>query len=161
MIYTNISNLKRDLQPESRFLGLDVGTKVIGLAISDPSRTICNPIASIDRFGNKKDFPKIKEYIDQNEVELLVIGLPIHLDGSESDISNFVRRFANNLDLFLSGKIKIILQDERYSSSSARIFIDDNLSLKKKHSRKKTIDKIAANIILESFLLEINTSSQL
>jgi putative Holliday junction resolvase len=156
MIYSNIADLKGDLQTESRFLSLDVGTKVIGVAICDPSRTICNPFTTIDRSGNKKDFPKIKEYIEKNEVELLVIGLPIHLDGSETNISIFVRRFADNINIFLLGKIKIILYDERYSSSSARIFIDDNLKLKRKHSRKKTIDKIAANIILDTFLLDFS-----
>lgn len=154
MIYNNIEDLKQDLQAESKFLALDVGTKFIGLAICDPSRTISNPLGTINRKGNKRDFPKIKEYIDLNQIELLVIGLPIHLDGQESTISQFVRRFADNLDLFLKKEIKIILYDERYSSSSARIFIDDNLTLKRKDSRKKTIDKIAANIILETFLLE-------
>ena len=94
----------------------------------------------------------------QNEIELLVIGLPIHINGSESKISIFVRRFATNIDVFLLGKIKILLHDERYSSSSARIFIDDNLKLTKKHNRKKTIDKIAANIILETFILDFNKS---
>jgi|TARA_Y100000389_G_scaffold63312_2_gene59405 putative holliday junction resolvase len=158
MIYDNITDLKRDLQPESRFLALDVGTKVIGMAICDPSRTICNPFGTISRLGNKKDFLKIQEYIKQNEIELLVIGLPIHINGSESKISIFVRRFATNIDVFLLGKIKILLHDERYSSSSARIFIDDNLKLTKKHNRKKTIDKIAANIILETFILDFNKS---
>lgn len=156
MIYNNIANLKQDLQVESRFLALDVGKKFIGLAISDPSRTICNPVGTIKRFGNKKDFPKIEQYIINHQIELLVIGLPIHLDDSESEISQFVRRFVDNLDLFLSKKMKIILYDERYSSSSARIFIDDHLELKRKVSRKKTIDKIAANIILETFLLDFN-----
>ena len=152
MIYNNIKYLKQDLQDESRFLALDVGTKFIGVAISDLSRTICNPFDTISRSGNKKDFPKIKNIIEQNHIELLVIGLPLHLDGTESNISQFVTRFANNLNFFLNNNIKIILYDERYSSSSARILIDDHLILKKKHNRKKTIDKIAANIILENFL---------
>lgn len=155
MIYNNIKDLKQDLQSESRFLALDVGTKVIGLSISDQSRTICNPFGTIDRHGNKKDFPKIQQYIIEHQIELLVIGLPIHIDDTDSKMSLFVKRFALNLNEYLSD-IKIILYDERYSSSSARIFIDDNLKLKKKDSRKKIIDKIAANIILETFLLDFN-----
>ena len=87
MIYNNIRILNQALPPEGRILGLDVGTKNIGLAISDQSRIIANPKAIIKRSSNSKDFAKIAQAIASHQATAIIIGLPLNMDGSESTMS--------------------------------------------------------------------------
>lgn len=134
---------------KGRLLGLDVGTKTIGLAITDDSNKISLPLDTIHRKGNKKDFPVLIEIIKTKKVGGLVVGLPLSFDGSETESSNFIRRFTNN---FLSNfEIPIIFQDERLSSFEAEDLMLDEYGYS---ATKKVVDKIAASYILESFLMD-------
>ena len=154
MIYNNLAQLKQDLAPEGRIIALDLGTKTIGVAISDLSRTISNPKLTINRRGNRQDFLILEKIINDNKVLAVVIGLPLNMNDSESQMSNFVRRFADSFDQFLP-KIKIIFFDERLST-----FISDDL-IKEAGARRKRnqlIDQIAASFILQSFLDELRKS---
>ncbi len=134
-----------------RLLGIDVGTKRIGLSLSDASRFIASPKMIINRLGDAKDFEKIKNFIKENEVIGLVVGLPLNLDDSAIEMTGFVENFVKNLDQFLEKKLPIFLFEERFTSFEAR---DINISEMSRKKRSKHIDDIAASFILQHFLDE-------
>lgn len=136
-----------------KLIGLDIGTKRIGIAICDETHTIASPRLIINRQSNEKDFNKISEIIEENKIGGIVIGLPLNMDGSESEMSQFIRKFAENFEEFLEKNhpkknLPIELYDERLSSSEARDFQSSELSRK----RNKFYDDIAASVILQSFI---------
>ncbi len=133
-----------------RLLGIDVGTKRIGLALSDASRFIASPKLIINRISNHKDFEKIKTFIVANEVVGLVIGRPINLDDNETAMTQFSDKFSQALDKFLAGQLPIFLFEERLTSFEARNINYSDLSWKK----SKFVDDIAASFILQHFLDE-------
>lgn len=147
-IFRNLDQLNQALLPKGRLMGLDVGTKRIGLAVSDASRFIATPKLIINRLSNLKDFEKIKKFIEENLIVGIVIGRPVNMDGSPIVMTEFCERFAKNFDDFLENKLPIFLFEERLSSFSAR---DVNVS---ELSRKKNrfVDDIAASFILQHFL---------
>lgn len=133
-----------------RILGLDVGDRKIGVAVSDSSRTIARGIDQVrwDESQKDKGLEKIKELISQYEVGKVVVGLPKNMKGEEGFQAKKVRSFLD----FLSSKIKIpaVLFDERFSTVMAeKILREEGASLSE---RKKAKDKIAAAIILQSYL---------
>jgi putative Holliday junction resolvase len=153
MIYNDLKQLKQDLpasgSQRGRLLGLDVGTKTIGVAISDASWLISNPRLTILRKGGKADFLAIKNFIGENKITAIVIGLPLNMDGSESAMSDFVRKFAIRLDEFLINS-KITFFDERLSSFEAEELMESGKI--KNNKRKEKIDQIAASLILQGAL---------
>ena len=150
MIYNDILQLNQDLENEGRLMGLDVGTKTIGIAISDSLKMIATPKLTIKRQSNKKDFLVIQKLILENRIKALIIGLPLNMDGSESAMSKFVRKFTEELDQFLINA-KIVFGDERLSSFEAEDVINEKI--KSRNRDKKTlIDQIAAAVILQSVL---------
>ena len=138
-----------------RILGLDVGTKTVGVAISDPLCVIATGITTIERVGIRKDCGKVIDYINEYDCEIVVIGLPLNLDGSDSVQTERVREFRTMLEnkLKSSGplsKVKIEWQDERYSTYEAEeVLIEANMS---REDRKKIIDRQAAIVILQRYL---------
>jgi len=133
-----------------RILGLDVGDRKIGVAVSDSSRTIARGIDQVrwDESQKDKGLAKIKELISRYEVGKVVVGLPKNMKGEEGFQAKKVRSFLD----FLSSKIKIpaVLFDERFSTVMAeKILRQEGASLSE---RKKAKDKIAAAIILQSYL---------
>jgi putative Holliday junction resolvase len=153
MIYSNLKQLNQHLANKGRLMALDVGTKTIGVAISDGDWLIANPRLTIGRVGNKKDFLLIKKIIEENKIVATIIGLPLNMDESESKMSEFVRRFANNLDEFLIDK-KIAFCDERLSSFAAAEIIHNGRA--KNYQYEQLIDQIAASVILKDALDELN-----
>ena len=145
MIYKTKEELIQALPQKGRILALDIGTKRIGLALCDDDRFIASPKLIIDRKSNLKDFEKIQKFYQENNALAMIIGLPLNMDDSESDMSKFVRNFGKNFDDFLNQKTPILFFDERLSSSSALEF---------KTKKKKFIDDIAASLILQHFLDE-------
>ena len=107
-IFKDSSQLK-NLSSSGRLIGIDVGTKRIGIAISDQSRFIATPKLVLKRQSNLKDFVKISEIITENAVVAIVIGLPINLDNSASEMSKFVEKFSENFDEFLERRFPIFL----------------------------------------------------
>jgi len=129
-----------------RILGLDIGTKRIGVAISDEECIIARGLNSIERNG--KEIEKIKELIKKYNVEKIVYGLPLRMDGSISAQTEIVVSFISNLKNEVS--IPLLPWDERLSSKQAEtILIEADISRKK---RKKLIDKLSAQIILQNYL---------
>lgn len=131
-----------------RYLGLDVGEKTIGLAISDPLGLTAQGLTTIRRSGNKVDYEKIKEYIDEYKVKTLIVGLPYNMNGSLGPSGEMVQKFATKLKN--KYKVEIVFQDERMTSLSAkRVLIEGGV---RRENRKQFVDKIAAVFILQTFL---------
>ena len=138
-----------------RILGLDVGNKTVGVAVSDPLGVIATGVTTIERVGIRKDCGKVMDYIREYGCETVVIGLPLSLDGSDSVQTENVREFRRMLEnkLRSSGplsRVKLEWQDERYSTVEAEeVLIEANMS---REDRKKIIDRQAAIVILQRFL---------
>ena len=131
-----------------RAIALDVGTKTIGVALSDPLRITANPVCTLSRKGVKKDVRALVELVEGKEVDALVVGLPLELDGSEERSARLARQIGEAMGEALG--LKPVYIDERYSSVEAeRALIEADLSRKK---RKGVIDQAAAMLILRSFL---------
>ena len=138
-----------------RILGLDVGSKTVGVAVSDPLGVIATGVTTIDRVGIRKDTGKVIDYIKEYGCETVVIGLPLSLDGEDSVQTQKVRDFRTMLEnkLRSSGplsRVKVEWQDERYSTVEAEeVLIEANMS---REDRKKIIDRQAAIVILQRYL---------
>lgn len=139
-----------------RILGLDVGDKTVGVAVSDPLGIIATGVTTINRVGIRKDTGKVIDYIKEYGCETVVMGLPLNLDDTDSVQTEKVRAFREMLEnkLRSSGavlaKVKIEWQDERYSTAEAEeVLIEANMS---REDRKKIIDRQAAIVILQRYL---------
>ncbi len=148
MIFNNPNQVNQALPNKGRILAIDVGTKRIGIALSDESRFIASPKMIISRQSNSQDFEKIKKFIEENLIVAIVVGRPIDMDGSLIPMTQFSENFAKNLDDFLGNKFPIFLFEERLTSFEARDVNASAISRKK----GKFIDDIAASFILQHFL---------
>ncbi|MCR1897952.1 Holliday junction resolvase RuvX [Irregularibacter muris] len=131
-----------------RILGLDVGTKTIGVAVSDLLGITAQGVTTIYRESLEKDLDQIKDYIDEYDVKTVVVGLPKNMNGTLGPQGQKVQDFTN----FLKKRIKpdILYWDERLTTVAAeRTLISADVSRKK---RKQVIDKLAAVYILQSYL---------
>ena len=132
-----------------RILGLDVGDKTIGIAVSDELFFTAQGVEVIRRTNLEKDFARLSALVTEYDVDTFVIGLPKNMDGSIGDRGLLVKKFADDLNAVISGK-KIIFWDERLSTVAAqKSLIAADVSRAK---RKKVIDKMAAVFILQGYL---------
>ena len=137
-----------------RKIGLDVGDRTIGIAVSDPLGITAQGITILERVGIRKDTGKVIDYIKEYDCDTVVIGLPLNMDGSDSEQTEKVREFRTMLENKMRSTgmkgIGVVWQDERLTTVQAeRVMIDANVSRKK---RKQVIDKQAAVIILQTKL---------
>ena len=129
-------------------LSLDYGEKRIGIAISDSECSFAFPSEVLERKTAEKDFLYIKEFVNKNNIQAILIGMPYNMDGSEGEKCKTVKDFGLNLLKVIN--INIIYWDERLSTmAQEKILINQDISRKK---RKKVIDKLAAGYFLQSFL---------
>jgi putative holliday junction resolvase len=137
------------LLPErGALLGLDLGTKTIGVAASDPDRRVAAPVETIARTRFQSDAKRILDLAGERKAAGLVLGLPINMDGSEGPRAQSTRAFARNLAQLT--KLPIALWDERLSTAAVeRALIDADASRVK---RKAVIDQHAAVFILQGAL---------
>jgi putative holliday junction resolvase len=148
MALCNPSDLKNLLAAGERVLGLDVGTKTIGMALSDTTLIIATPLGTIRRTRFRDDALSILAEIDRHKVGAVVIGLPLALDGGSSPRTQGVRQFARNL--LAVRDMPAVFWDERMSTAAVeRVMIEADLSRKR---RAETIDKAAAAYILQGLL---------
>lgn len=144
----SIAELKRCLARGERLLGLDVGSKTIGLALSDTTLTVASPLETIRRGKFASDVERIRRIVAEQGIGGLVVGLPINMDGSEGPRCQSVRQFAKNLLERLA--LPLAFWDERLSTAAVtRTLIEADLSRKR---RAETIDKLAAAYILQGAL---------
>ena len=131
-----------------KYLALDVGDVRIGIAMSDMLGIIATGYETYTRKKNESDFDYLSDLIKSNNVGTVVVGLPINMSGDEGNRAEIVRNFAKELQNHIS--VPIVFQDERLSTVSAeRILLEADVS---RNKRKSVIDKIAATIILQSYL---------
>lgn len=133
-----------------RYLGLDLGTKTLGVALTDKSNTISTPLKTI-RF-NFEDYESViselKEIIESNNVGEIALGLPINMDGSKGFAAERSLKFKELLEANFD--IVVSLIDERLSSIEAHNILSNNGKKEKEH--KQNVDAVAATIILDTFL---------
>lgn len=133
-------------------MGLDVGDKRIGVALSDLLGWTAQAYDTIYRSNYEKDMKKIQAIVEQKQVGKIVVGLPKNMNGSLGPQGKKVIKFADQLKKYIG--IEILFWDERLTTISAeRILIDADISRSK---RKTVIDKIAATYILQGYLDSIN-----
>jgi putative Holliday junction resolvase len=148
MLISSPRDLAPLLAPGQRLLGLDVGEKTIGLALSDLSRMIATPYKTIERSKFSKDAEALLSIINEHHVAALVLGYPVNMDGTEGPRCQSVRQFARNLSEKTS--LPMLLADERMSTMAVtRTMLDADLS---RTRRAELVDKMAASYILQGAL---------
>ena len=140
-----------DLPRGVRLLGLDIGEKTIGLAVSDSGQSVASPLETIRRSKFAKDMERLKEIIAERRVGGLVLGLPINMDGSEGPRCQSVRQFARNLESLAGIDLPLAFWDERLSTRAVERFLIDEQDMTRMR-RAEVIDKLAAAYILQGAL---------
>lgn len=127
-------------------LGFDFGTKRIGIAIGQEVTGTANPLTTITAVKHKPNWESISKIIKEWQPDLLVVGLPVHMDGSEQAMTQAAKRFSNQLN----GRyqIPIALMDERLSSNEAESILKEQSGF----TDKAQIDMISAQLILQSWM---------
>jgi putative Holliday junction resolvase len=148
MAICNPADLPQALKKGQRVLGLDVGTKTIGLALSDTLLMLATPLRTVRRTRFKTDAAEVLREVDAHGVGALAIGLPISLEGRESPRSQSVRQFARNL--LEVRDLPVVFWDERLSTAAVeRTMIEADLTRRR---RSEIIDRTAAAYILQGLL---------
>lgn len=136
-------------------IGLDLGSKTIGIATSDPLWTVATPRETIKRTKFKADSERLLEIINEIDAGALILGLPLNMDGSEGPRVQSTRTFARNLSPKID--IPIFFWDERLSTVAVtRTLLDADTSRKK---RAEVVDKMAASFILQGVLERLRSMS--
>ncbi|MCI7238361.1 MAG: Holliday junction resolvase RuvX [Anaerococcus sp.] len=132
----------------SRIIGLDVGDKTIGVAVSDPMFLLAQPVETIKRTKVKNDINRLKDLIEEYEADLLVVGLPKNMNNTIGPQSMKVMSFVDLIKKEID--IEIVYEDERMTTiQSEAVLMDMKV---RRENRKKYIDKIAAAFILQTYL---------
>ena len=149
MAVVALADLKALLAPEQRLLGLDVGTKTVGIALSDVSRSIASPLETLQRKKFAATAARIHELIDRHGVGGLIVGMPLQMDGKEGprcqSVRDFVAEFLKRRDL------PAAFQDERFSTAAVERALIEDADLSRAR-RAKVIDRAAAAYILQGAL---------
>lgn len=147
------SEMKAALPRGRRLLGLDLGTKTIGLAVSDGLLMVASPLLTIKRTKFTKDAEELLKAVRKQEIGGLVLGLPVEMDGTEGKRCQSTRQFAVNLrglDNELA-TLPLAFWDERLSTAAVQRMMIDEMDLSRKR-RAESVDKLAAAYILQGFL---------
>lgn len=145
----NIKEFKSVLPPYKAILGIDYGSKRMGLAVSDLLRTIATSYKILYRKDNKTDIEELKKIIKEKEIGAIAMGLPLQMNGQEGQIAQEVRKFASFLEENLN--LPVFLWDERLSSSAVENFLIKEVDLSRA-KRAKVLDASAAAYILQGVL---------
>ena len=133
-----------------RYLGLDLGTRTLGISISDETKTIATGFTTL-RFNDsdyESTYDSLKKIVVDNKIQKVVLGLPKNMNNTLGDRALTTMEYKKNIEKILN--IEVVLQDERLSTVAAHNYlIEADMSRKK---RKKVVDKMAANIILQTYL---------
>ena len=143
-----LETLAQDIVGHARLLGLDLGTKTIGMALSDVERRFASPLDTIARTKFSRDAEALRGVVQRFDIAAIVIGLPLNMDGSEGPRAQSTRAFARNLLPITSRPVAF--WDERLSTAAVtRLMIDQDVSRTK---RAAAVDKLAAAYILQGAL---------
>lgn len=149
MAVMTLAELKARVHGEQRLMGLDLGTKTIGVALSDVSRTVASPLESLTHTKFTDDARRLMALIDEHGVGGIIIGLPVSMDGSEGPKCQSARTFARNFNEQL--KIPIAFWDERLSTAVIQRMLVNDVDMTRKR-RSEIVDKLAAAYILQGAL---------
>ena len=138
----------------SIILGIDYGKKRTGIAVTDPLKIIASSFQTIE---TKLLIDFLRKFVEQNNVDSIVIGLPRQKNHSFSDIENEIQIFISKLKKILP-KLKIFRHDERYTSKMAKKIILNVKTKKSLRMKKELVDSVSATIILQSYLEKKNKS---
>ena len=142
------ANPLASIPPTGRIMGLDLGTKTIGVAISDGMRYSATPLETIKRTKFTADAIRLDELIAQNAIVAVILGLPLNMDGSEGPRVQSTRAFARSLAQRIT--LPIAFWDERLSTSAVtRMMIQADM---RRDRRAEVVDKLAASYILQGAL---------
>ena len=144
----NQINLVESLNTSQILVGLDLGTKTLGIAVSDRLKIIASPLSTIQRNGTKKDLLKLQEILNDYEIGGFIMGLPLSLDNSDNQQTQLVRNFNKELIDFFS--LPSVFWDERFSSDV--IFKEMRRSNMSKNKIKNKLDQQSASYILQGYL---------
>ena len=148
MIFSDVADFRSAVAANARLLGLDLGEKTIGLALSDTLLTVATPMDLLKRGKFSVDAAKLDDIIVKQNIGGLVIGLPLKLDGSEGPSAQSARAFARNFAA--RSPLPILMWDERLSTAAVtRTLLDFDASRKR---RAEVVDKMAAGYILQGLL---------
>ena len=132
-----------------RAVGIDLGSKRIGVSLSNSEGTLATPYELIERSGDtQRDHRKIRDLVIEAEAEIVVVGLPLSLDGSRGPMARQYADEAEEIEGVVG--VPVVMWDERFSTVTAeQSLIRQNLDAKK---RRKIIDKVAATVMLQAWL---------
>lgn len=137
-----------EIPASGKILGLDLGTKTIGVAVSDGMRYSATPLETIKRTKFTQDAERILQLVAENQVVAIILGLPLNMDGTEGPRVQSTRAFARNLAPKVN--LPIAFWDERLSTSAVtRMMIEADL---RRDRRAEVVDKLAASYILQGAL---------
>jgi putative holliday junction resolvase len=135
-------------RPAGRVLGLDVGSRRIGIAVSDPLGITAQGLETLERRNKRYDFEYLQRIVREYDIREIVVGLPLRMSGAEGAQSEKMRAFADELRKKLG--LPVHLWDERLTSAEANRFLrETELSIEK---RGKAVDRMAAVLILQSWM---------
>ena len=147
LLIDNENVYDKDKVRSGTVLAFDFGERRIGIAVGEHLINSANPLTTIDNESNEVRFAAITELINEWQPKLLVVGLPLSLDGSETDVTQLCKKFARRLNGRFN--LPVILVDERYSSAEASQLL--NQTGIKGRAQKAMLDQVAAQTILRSY----------
>lgn len=144
-------DFKGTLPPNAKLLGLDVGTKTIGLAFGDVTTRVCTPLKVINRGKLKADAAVLDKLIKDYGISGFVVGWPLNVDGTEGKRCQATRDTILAMQEFLPQGLLVTFWDERFSTANAEAFLISEIDMSRK-KRDGVIDKMAAQGILSAFM---------
>jgi putative Holliday junction resolvase len=154
MTILDLDQLRARLSPRQRLLGLDLGEKTIGLALSDTTLTVATPLKTLSRGKFKTDAAIIGALVGEHDIGGLIVGLPLNMDGTDGPSAQSARAFGRNFAA--TSDCPIAMVDERLSTAAVtRTLIDADASRRR---RGQLVDKMAAAYILQSALDRLRNS---
>jgi len=135
-----------------RLLALDLGERRVGVAVSDPTGTLARPLRAIERGSREEDFEEIASLVEEYDVERVIVGRPLSLDGTEGPQARWAADYSEALDDAIP--VPVEMWDERYTTSMADEILLQNRSKKARRKARKSgeRDAIAAALILQQYL---------
>jgi|SRR5947209_13200085 len=160
------------IQKRTRILALDYGRARIGMALADEEARLARPLGTLERINRNADISNLREITNDHSVKKIIVGLPLHMDGSRGEMAEEAARFAERLRKQLGLPIELL--DERLTSWEAERILEEELgkkfvqknsehshAKKKKEDGRMSVDAIAAMVILREYLEEAHPAKEL
>ena len=143
-----------------RVLGLDVGERRVGIAVSDPTCSVARPVQTLVRGSREEDFAALAAIVAQHSVELVVVGRPLRKDGTEGPQARRIARYARAMAACLP--VRVVSWDERFTTVEAEEILREGRTRKQRQRARATgrVDAVAAAVILQSYLDSLRCEMQ-